>query len=147
MYFALGRTAVNESEKLVGEWARLWSSPDAANEDFEKLFSPECEYVDVPFGEKLRGHEETREFHERSRQSFPDFAVTLESVIADDAGAVCATWSMSGTHKGDLPGLPATGRSLSMCGVSVMRIVDGKIGYCTDYYDAAGMMRQLMNDE
>jgi steroid delta-isomerase-like uncharacterized protein len=136
---------VNELELIVEHWARLWSQPDGDEADFERLFSADCIYQDVPFGESCRGRAETRDFHARSRLAFPDFALTVESTIVGD-GAVCATWRMTGTHQGELPGLPATGRSVSMPGVSVLRITAGQIAHCTDYYDAATMLKQLTGD-
>jgi len=134
---------MKESVQVVEGWARLWSDPKATRTEFEVLFASKCRYEDVPFGEILQGPEETYDFHRRARHSFPDFTITLDSVIVDDEGAACATWSMSGTQTGDLPGLPATGRSVSMSGVSVLRIANDKITHCTDYYDAATMIRQL----
>jgi len=53
-------------------------------------------------------------------------------------------WTMSGTHKGDFPGLPATGKRFSSIrGATIVELKDGKIIRCSDYWDAAIFMRQV----
>ncbi len=50
---------------------------------------------------------------------------------------------MHGTHRGDLMGMPATGKSVSMDGFDLIRVQDG---LCTEHWgvqDNAGMMQQL----
>jgi steroid delta-isomerase-like uncharacterized protein len=52
-------------------------------------------------------------------------------------------WVASGIHAGDLPGLPATGRSFSIPGVTVVVREGGKIVRESIYYDVAEVQRQL----
>ena len=57
---------------------------------------------------------------------------------------VTAEWIATGVHTGDLPGLPASGRSFSLRGVTVVIRQDGKIVRESLYYDAAELRRQLL---
>jgi steroid delta-isomerase-like uncharacterized protein len=53
-------------------------------------------------------------------------------------------WVMSGTHKGDFPGIPATGKRFSSVrGTSILELETGKIRRESDYRDAATFMRQV----
>jgi steroid delta-isomerase-like uncharacterized protein len=52
-------------------------------------------------------------------------------------------WVASGTHTGHYPGLPATGRSFSIPGVTVVVRHEGKIVRESLYYDMAEVQRQL----
>ncbi|HEY4037121.1 MAG TPA: ester cyclase [Ktedonobacteraceae bacterium] len=56
---------------------------------------------------------------------------------------VTVEWTATGIHSGDLPGLPATGRSYTLRGVTVVIREDGKIVREALYYDAADLYRQL----
>jgi steroid delta-isomerase-like uncharacterized protein len=52
-------------------------------------------------------------------------------------------WTMAGTHQGDLPGLPATGRRFSLRGSAIVELRQGKIKRLTDYWDMATFMKQI----
>jgi steroid delta-isomerase-like uncharacterized protein len=56
---------------------------------------------------------------------------------------VTVEWVATGTHTGDLPGLPASGRAFSIHGVTVVVRRDGKIVRESLYYDVAALHRQL----
>jgi predicted ester cyclase len=50
---------------------------------------------------------------------------------------------MHGTHLGDFFGIPPTGRRVTMSGVHVMQIADGKIAEHWGSNDDLGLIRQL----
>jgi SnoaL-like polyketide cyclase len=51
---------------------------------------------------------------------------------------------MSGTQKGDLPGIPATGKRFSSVrGSIILELEAGKIRRESDYWDAATFMKQV----
>ena len=51
---------------------------------------------------------------------------------------------MSGTHRGDFPGIPATGKHFSAVrGSTVLELGAGKIHRESDYWDAATFMKQV----
>ena len=56
---------------------------------------------------------------------------------------VTAEWIAEGIHSGDLPGLPASGRSFSLRGVTVVVRHNGKIVREALYYNVAELQRQL----
>jgi steroid delta-isomerase-like uncharacterized protein len=56
---------------------------------------------------------------------------------------VTVEWIATGIHTGDLPGLPATGRSYTIRGVTVVIREGGKIVREALYYDVADLYGQL----
>ena len=99
-------------------------------------------YEDLPLGALNRTKEEARQFIETGWAGFPDLRFELTATaIADGHGT--AEWIMSGTHKGDFPGLPATGKPFSVRGVSVIELTGDKIQSVRDYWDFAAVLRQL----
>jgi steroid delta-isomerase-like uncharacterized protein len=76
------------------------------------------------------------------RSAFPDVQVSLEDEIAE-GDKVVARFTISGTHQGDLPGLPATGKKAVWSGITIFRVVGGKIVEFWLQGDNLGMMQQL----
>jgi steroid delta-isomerase-like uncharacterized protein len=52
-------------------------------------------------------------------------------------------WTMSGTQTGEMPGMPATGKTFSLRGASVVELRDGKLTRCSDYWDLVTLLKQL----
>ena len=74
--------------------------------------------------------------------SFPDLRFTIEDMIAEK-GKVVASWTFSGTHKGEFRDIPATGKKVSVEGITIHHITNGKILDSYARWDALGLMRQL----
>lgn len=54
----------------------------------------------------------------KSRAAFPDQRFDIQGLFAD-GDSVVMTWLWSATHSGDLPGFPATGKTIRMSGATV----------------------------
>ena len=76
------------------------------------------------------------------RNAFPDVRFTVDEQIAE-GDKVVTRWTADGTHKGELQGIPATGKSSTVTGIAVDRIVNGKIAETWGIFDQFGMMQQL----
>lgn len=74
--------------------------------------------------------------------SMPDLTITPTNRIVK-GDQLTVEWVASGTHQRDYPGLPATGRSFSIPGVTVVVRRNGKIVRESLYYDMAEVQRQL----
>lgn len=92
--------------------------------------------------EEARGFEGFRRHVEAIRTGMPDVEVTIEDVIADD-DAVAVRFTVSGTHEGPVAGVEPTGNAVSMSGIVIYRVEDGKIVERWSETDDVGMMRQL----
>ena len=130
----------SDTERVLEAWAMAWSSHDT--EKVLSLFTDDCVYEDVTFGAINRGKEELRAFADGVFAGIPDLKVDLTTRFAAGTWAGMV-WVMSGTHKGDFPGMPATGKRFSIRGVTILELQAGKIRRNSDYWDAASVMRQV----
>src|SRR5258705_8720210 len=121
--------AATDLEGMPDDWAMAWSSNNSSN-DPEKvlaLFVDDCVFEDVTFGLVARGKEELRSFVNGVFAAVPDFKYGVTSRFATSQWAAIE-WVMSGTQKGDFPGMPATRKSfLSVRGASILELEAGKI--------------------
>jgi len=60
------------------------------------------------------------------RSAFPDLQVTTEDVLEEE-DRVALRWKAEGTHRGDLMGLAATGKRVTLTGIEILRVSGGKI--------------------
>jgi steroid delta-isomerase-like uncharacterized protein len=75
-------------------------------------------------------------------QAFPDGVIIPEKLIAE-GDLVAIYWIARGTNTGTGNGLPATGKKAELAGITIWRIVDGKIKEEWSAFDQLSMMRQL----
>jgi steroid delta-isomerase-like uncharacterized protein len=75
-------------------------------------------------------------------KSFLDLHFTIEDMIAEK-GKVVASWTFSATHKGEFMEIPATGKKVSVEGITIHLITNGKILDSYARWDALGLLRQL----
>lgn len=78
----------------------------------------------------------------QSRAPFPDQRFTINELLADP-DRVLATWSWTGTHKGDIPGFPATGKTISMSGMTIYYFDHGRLSGHWQMTDRLGVYQQL----
>jgi len=74
--------------------------------------------------------------------AFPDLKVTIEDMIAE-GDKVVARFTMTGTHKGEFMGIAATGKKVTVTGIEILRIAEGKLVEHWEAFDELGMMQQL----
>jgi chromate reductase len=136
--------ATPDVERLLDDWAIAWSSKDGKDpERVLALFVDDCVFEDVTVGAVAHGKEELRTFTNGAFAAVPDFKYRLTRRFATGQWAAIE-WEMSGTHNGDFPGVPATGKSFSSVrGSSVLELAAGKIRRESDYWDAATLMKQV----
>lgn len=74
--------------------------------------------------------------------AFPDLCFTVEDTIAEGEKLV-VSWIISGTHQGEFMEIPATGKKISVEGITIHHIRNGKILDSYARWDALDLMRQL----
>ncbi len=147
MGFFLARTAdgakdsaMHDAEKIVQELSAMWNSKDV--DRIEALFASDAVHEDMTSGVKLHGASASRDLFAGTWQAIPDVRTEVGRVICQDEW-ISWEWTMTATHTGDFPNLPATGRAFSIEGVSVLRISGGRVLSQRDYYDQASFLRQV----
>ena len=75
-------------------------------------------------------------------EAFPDVVIVPEKLIAE-GDLVTVYWIARGTNTGAGNGLPATGKKVEQAGITIWRIVNGKIKEEWSAFDQLSMMQQL----
>jgi len=76
------------------------------------------------------------------RTAFPDMRLTIEEIVAE--GDKVVTWAtFTGTHRGPLQSLPATGKAVKVKDVDMFRVQAGKVAEAWTNFDQWGLMKQL----
>ena len=76
------------------------------------------------------------------RSGLPDLKTSIDELVASGDKVVISI-TLSGTHTGDLMGIPATGRRLAVRGMVLSRLEDEKIVEEWEILDTLGMYEQL----
>ncbi|HIK16622.1 MAG TPA: ester cyclase [Leptolyngbyaceae cyanobacterium M33_DOE_097] len=105
----------------------------------DELLAPSYVYHEAPPGTSP-GTEGIKQVVSMFRAAFPDLEITIDDQIAE-GDQVCSRATTRGTHQGEIFGIPATGKAVTMTGMTIVRIVDGRI---TDSWVKNDVMR-LMN--
>ena len=74
--------------------------------------------------------------------AFSDWSHEVHAQYAD-GDVVITRLTGRGKHTGDFLGLPATGRDVTMDGIAIHRVVDGKVVEHWGQVDAAGLLMQM----
>jgi steroid delta-isomerase-like uncharacterized protein len=121
-------------------FTELWNNGNLLVAD--ELFAPNYAHYDPSTPDFGRGPDSEKKRAALYRTAFPDLHLTIEDVIAEGE-TVMTRWSCRGTHKGDLNGIAPTGKHITITGLTVARVSNGKIveGYVN--WDALGLMQQL----
>lgn len=89
------------------------------------------------------GRAEDRAASKGWREAVPDLRMDVLQMVAE-CDRVAVHWSASGTNSGAGNGLPATGRTISaLWGMTIFRLVDGRIREEWTSFDQYEMLRQL----
>jgi steroid delta-isomerase-like uncharacterized protein len=131
---------MTEPAAALIELKRIWNSQD--REAIAGVFAADAVFRDMAFAVQKRGLAEIRELMYGTWRGIPDLHTELTRLIPH-GDWVASEWTLTGTHTGDFPNLPATGRSISIKGVSITQVQDGKIVSQRDYYDRASFLEQL----
>ena len=76
------------------------------------------------------------------RAAFEHLNVTIEDMVAE-GDKVAARFTARGIHKGAFMGLPPTGKPITMSGIEIFRIENGKIAELWGEANLIGLMQQL----
>jgi predicted ester cyclase len=91
---------------------------------------------------QVHSSEEMKEHVAVVRTNFPDIHITAEDMIAE-GNKVVTRWTIVGTHKGELLGIPPTNVQVTFTGILFGFIADSKIAGDWENFDALGLMQQL----
>jgi steroid delta-isomerase-like uncharacterized protein len=96
----------------------------------------------VPFPSQDPGLSGFQDMLRSARVAFPDIRWSVEEQMVD-GDRVLTRFAWTGTHLGPFLGVPATGRRVSVSGMALDRLVEGKIKETRFLMDTFGLMTQL----
>lgn len=132
--------SATENKQLVRcYYEQLWNQWDA--HAIDQLIAPGIVFRGS-LGMTVTGVDAFRNYLDTVRRAFPDFHNCIEDLIAE-GDQVVARLAYSGTHRGELFGLPPTGRAVQYDGIALFRLVDHKISEGWVMGDTLSLLRQL----
>ena len=132
---------LEKNKAIARRFSQVWGT---ANLDIiDELASPELTVRFPAFPDVIKGIAAFKETLARLRSAFGNGDVQIEEEIAEGEKVVLR-WSYSATHQAEFPpGLRATGKRLKWTGISIYRIIDGKVVEDRGEEDYLGILRQL----
>jgi steroid delta-isomerase-like uncharacterized protein len=108
----------------------------------DRLVAPEYIGHDPSQPEPIRGIDGIKAFVEKFRESFSNTHITIEEQVGEGE-TVATRWTGRGTHTGEISGIAATGKDVTIAGTSISRLKDGKLIEDHTTWDSLGLFVQL----
>jgi steroid delta-isomerase-like uncharacterized protein len=90
----------------------------------------------------LQGHAGARQHYDTYVAAFPDCKIAIDGVVAE-GDKVSVRWMATGTHRGELAGIPPTGKQVSVPGSLTVRISGGKVVEEYNLWDTLKLAQQI----
>ncbi len=74
--------------------------------------------------------------------AFPDVILTIDDLIAE-GDKVVVRWTARGTDRGELAGVAPSGRPVTVPGIIISRVLNGRIVENHEIFDNLGMFQQI----
>jgi steroid delta-isomerase-like uncharacterized protein len=130
-----------ENKSIARRFIHAWSAGGLGIVD--ELAAPDITVSYSHFPEPIRGAEKFKQVLIQTVNSFPDIRVTADELICEE-DRVVVRWTYRGTHKsGNIFGIPAAGKQVSVSGITVYVIAHGKVVEENGLVDSFSLMRQL----
>jgi steroid delta-isomerase-like uncharacterized protein len=130
-----------QNKAVAKRFYEAWNARDL--DAFEELVASDAVDHDPqnPFRE-MRGPEGVKRSAGMYHSAFSDGRIEVHDQFAD-GDFVITRWAGVGTHDGELMGMPPTGKSVEIAGITIDRIAEGKIAESWTCFDTLGMMQRL----
>lgn len=110
-------------------------------EVFQEVMAPDIVDHD-PAPDQGPGPEGFVGFFRTMRTAFPDLAVAMEHMVADDENIAFA-YTITGTHRGEFQGVAPTGRRVRARGMQISRFENGRMVERWGSSDELGILKQI----
>ena len=118
----------------------LWNKGNL--DSAEECFTPDFVGHDPSSPKGIREPEGFKQNVAEVRAAFPDFHMRIVDQVAEGERVV-TRYVTTCTHKGELAGIPPTGRRVEVAGMGIDYFRGGKICESWEYYDVMGLMQQI----
>jgi predicted ester cyclase len=132
-------TSPTENKVIVRRFIdELWNKGNLAVA--EEIFHPKATSPSAP--QLPSGAEGVKTLVKMFRSAMPDYHIEIIDLLAD-GDYVLVRFSQSGTHQGELMGIPATGKKATWGDIGILRFAGGKIVESWYNVDMLKLMQQL----
>jgi predicted ester cyclase len=122
---------------------RLLEEPWTGNLDvIDELVDANYVGYDPATPEPLRGPEGVKEFVSSYLAAYSDGRITVDDQVAE-GDMVASRWTGRGTHDGELMGIAPTRKQVTVSGITLSRLSNGKVVEEWSNWDTLGMLQQL----
>jgi steroid delta-isomerase-like uncharacterized protein len=131
----------DQNKATARRFYEAWTSGDL--DVYDEILAPDARDHDTqnPHAGTL-GPEGAKQTTEMYRAAFSDSHFEIDQQLAD-GDYVVTRWTATGTNDGELMGMPATGKRVTITGITIDRFEDGKVSESWSNWDTLGMMQQL----
>jgi len=88
------------------------------------------------------GPQAFRNFYAAIRRAVPDARYEIDDLIGE-GDRVVVRWRMLGTHEGDFEGIAPTGRAITLKGIAIYRVQDGRLMERWVVSDLHGLLEEI----
>lgn len=106
------------------------------------LFANDVRLVDAASPNFKGGLAALKEKETLYRKAFPNLSLKINDIFSSD-DKVVAYWTATGTHKGELQGIPPSGKNFNVTGISIYTLKDNKITFVTQVWDRLALLEQI----
>lgn len=128
--------SLEENKAIIHRLVEIFNQHDVALLD--ELIAPD--FVDHDF--QLRGLEKFKQTETINYTVFPDIHRTVQDIIAEGE-KVWIRFQDTGTHIGDYRGVAPTGKKVTLTGVLIWRLIEGKVVEKEGVYDQLEFFKQV----
>jgi steroid delta-isomerase-like uncharacterized protein len=118
---------------------QLWNQHNLGVID--EMILPEFVDHSLPAGSP-QGPEGARQFAQVYLTAFPDTHIDFHEIVAE-GNTLVIRWTATGTHSGDMAGIPPTGKSMNLPGLTLWRFQDGKFIESWNLFNQLTLLQQL----
>jgi steroid delta-isomerase-like uncharacterized protein len=93
-------------------------------------------------GEDVRGLKKIKQVMSEFYDAFPDVHHTIDDMIVE-GDKIVVRFTYTGTHKGEIVGIPPTNKKVTVSGIDIFRFSGDKRVEGWERFDTLGLMQQL----
>jgi steroid delta-isomerase-like uncharacterized protein len=108
----------------------------------DKYLSPSHALVDPNATDAMTGPAAYKAVLTRFLRAFSNLKFEVQDMVGEE-DKVVASWIISGVHTGEYNGIAPTNKKITVEGISIHQIADGKIMDSYSVWDALGLMKKI----
>jgi len=108
----------------------------------DKFLSPSHALVDPNASDTRTGPEAYKAVVTRFFRAFSNLKFEVQDMVSEK-DKVVASWTISGVHTGEYNGVPPTHKKISVEGISIHQLANGKIMDTSSVWDTLGLLKRI----